>query len=284
MNVTTNKNIYELKKIIKESFSWEEVKNKTNLTTNNLRMFSKIFNVNFSHFNYFNINNEYLHKGISKKKLIKILIKIKKWEEIFSYYEIKTTRNGFSYYFKLRLKEIDTKYYSHLPLNLFKQDSIRYKNYSKEQLNSYIKESNCFAEVIRKMGLKPSSGSTITLKKKIKELNLDTKHFQGRLVGLDKKNLKNIKNNNLKLENILIKNSTYTNTHKLKLRLFKEKIKKKICEKCGIKNWMGEKISLQLHHKDGDKTNNLLENLEILCPNCHSQTENFVSKNKKYDF
>lgn len=51
------------------------------------------------------------------------------------------------------------------------------------------------------------------------------------------------------------------------------------CEKCGLDSWMGEELSLEIHHLDGDKANNELSNLQILCPNCHSQTHNWRSRN-----
>ena len=50
------------------------------------------------------------------------------------------------------------------------------------------------------------------------------------------------------------------------------------CSKCGITEWNGHLLHLQLHHKDGNHQNNALENLTFLCPNCHSQTENFCKK------
>lgn len=53
------------------------------------------------------------------------------------------------------------------------------------------------------------------------------------------------------------------------------------CECCGLSEWNNLPITLQAHHIDGDKTNNELENLSLLCPNCHSQTDNFCSKNIK---
>ncbi len=53
------------------------------------------------------------------------------------------------------------------------------------------------------------------------------------------------------------------------------------CECCGNSEWQGQPITLQVHHIDGDKCNNCLENLQLLCPNCHSYTDNFGSKNKK---
>jgi hypothetical protein len=48
-----------------------------------------------------------------------------------------------------------------------------------------------------------------------------------------------------------------------------------------LPNWRGKSLSLQLHHVDGNKTNNHLENLCLLCPNCHSQTNNWTGKNKE---
>ncbi|MCA1800164.1 MAG: HNH endonuclease [Actinobacteria bacterium] len=60
-------------------------------------------------------------------------------------------------------------------------------------------------------------------------------------------------------------------SHKLKLKLIRDGIKEARCEGCGRDTWLDQPISLELHHVDGDRFNNSLENLEILCPNCHSQ-------------
>lgn len=67
---------------------------------------------------------------------------------------------------------------------------------------------------------------------------------------------------------------------KLKKRLLQEGVKPRLCERCQLSTWQGQKIPLELHHRDGDRTNHLLSNLQLLCPNCHSQTENFRGKNK----
>lgn len=65
---------------------------------------------------------------------------------------------------------------------------------------------------------------------------------------------------------------------KLKARLIDEGYKQHTCEECGLSEWRGEHIALHLHHIDGDRNNNKLENLQILCPNCHSQTHNYAGK------
>lgn len=67
----------------------------------------------------------------------------------------------------------------------------------------------------------------------------------------------------------------------LKEKLFKEGYKEKRCECCGITHWLDKEAPLELHHIDGDKLNNQLDNLQILCPNCHAFTENFCGKNVK---
>jgi hypothetical protein len=52
------------------------------------------------------------------------------------------------------------------------------------------------------------------------------------------------------------------------------------CQVCGIKEWNGQPITMQLEHLDGNSRNNKEDNLSLLCPNCHTQTEFYGSKNK----
>jgi HNH endonuclease len=65
----------------------------------------------------------------------------------------------------------------------------------------------------------------------------------------------------------------------LKSRLIGLGFKEDRCELCGISEWRGAPLSLALHHVNGDGQDNRLENLQLLCPNCHSQTENFAGRN-----
>lgn len=77
------------------------------------------------------------------------------------------------------------------------------------------------------------------------------------------------------------KNPKYK-SYRLKKRLIEEGYKKDICEECGLIKWNNKDITLELHHIDGNPKNNKLENLKILCPNCHTQTKNYRNKKRAH--
>lgn len=137
---------------------------------------------------------------------------------------------------------------------------------------------------MRKVGLNPKGGNPETLKKIINEYGLDTTRLD--------QNRKNLyatcaitTHNKTKtsLEDIFNGLRPNYSTALLLKRLVEEGYKEMKCEICGIDSWLGRKISLQLHHKDGKRINNSLENLQILCPNCHSQTDSYAGKNVKHN-
>lgn len=151
--------------------------------------------------------------------------------------------------------------------------------YTKELLESIVQKVYTYSDVCRELGLKPYSGNIKTIHRKIDEYNLDTSHFNR---NKSSKSLMPIRYG-IPMNKILVKDSTYTNTNSLRKRLIKEGFKECKCELCGISEWLGKPISLQLHHVNGIKTDNRIENLQILCPNCHSQTDNYGSKNISRD-
>src|SRR5678815_3571460 len=80
------------------------------------------------------------------------------------------------------------------------------------------------------------------------------------------------------LEEILIPNSTYQ-SNKLRKRLIKDGIKKPQCARCWRVFWEGKDIPLELNHINGDNADNRIENVELICPNCHALTDNYRGKN-----
>ena len=145
--------------------------------------------------------------------------------------------------------------------------------YNKEILEKVVRESVSIAEVCRKMDIKPVGGNYKTIKKYIKLYELDDSHFtgQGWNSGENYKHFGKV----CSLEEILVENSTYTNTTNIKEKLYKEKLKKRKCEICGIENWNDKKLSFHLDHINGKNMDNRIENIRILCPNCHSQTDTY---------
>ena len=134
----------------------------------------------------------------------------------------------------------------------------------KEEILKWISENQPKAEIARRLKCKPDTLNTYLQKMGIE--------YKG---NIGKKGLKNAPNKKTFEE--LSQTSTVT-SHKLRLRLLDEGIKEHKCECCGNTQWRGYPIPLELHHKDGNHFNNELNNLELLCPNCHAQTENYSCK------
>jgi len=138
-----------------------------------------------------------------------------------------------------------------------------------EDFIKYVKESDCYSILLKKCGYK-NVGNRKTVKKRIKRLNLSVEHFI---------KYRGIIQNKIPLNEILVENSTYSRSH-LKKRLLNDLKWKYECNKCGISEWNGEKLVMELEHKNGVNNDNRIENLELLCPNCHSQTSTWRVRNK----
>lgn len=149
------------------------------------------------------------------------------------------------------------------------------RKWTNDQLKLAVINNKSIAGVIRDLGLKPAGGNYNTVNQKIKELNLDISHFTGKgwNVGLK------FKPNKAKpLSEILVKDSNYQ-SYKLVKRLLSEEVKERKCECCNRTTWNNNPIPIELHHINGDHHDNRIENLQILCPNCHAQTDSYRGKN-----
>lgn len=153
----------------------------------------------------------------------------------------------------------------------------KWEKFTRQEIDQFVKESCSYAQLALKCGYGQTSGSsTNQIKYMIKLLELDVSHFtgQGWLLGKTYDSQAYIP-----FEEYIKGDSVQTN--KVRKKLIKEGLKEPKCECCQNVTWNGQPIPLEVHHKDGDKTNNDLSNLQLLCPNCHALTDTYKGKNTK---
>jgi hypothetical protein len=145
-----------------------------------------------------------------------------------------------------------------------------------------IPKCTSIRQVLILVGLVPAGGNYKRVKNIIDENSINITHMTGKGWNTKNKSGNLILNKKASLEEILVLGSSYKGgTYKLKNKLLSEGIKDNVCEECGITEWMGNPISFELHHVNGNGSDNRLENIKFLCPNCHAQTLNYRGKNKK---
>ena len=137
----------------------------------------------------------------------------------------------------------------------------RYRNDRKSIVAQAVKESKSIAGVIRKMGLIPAGGNYDTINKLIIRFNLDTSHFTGPVWN----------------RGVYQPTGTHKSKSHLRAALIRDRGPK--CQHCRRKTWCGRPIPLEMHHIDGIRTHNDLDNLLLLCPNCHAQTDTYRNRN-----
>jgi hypothetical protein len=151
------------------------------------------------------------------------------------------------------------------------------KSVSKDELRRLVEQSFSVAEVIKKAGLKPAGANYSAFHRLCKQYEIDCAHFtgQGHL-----RNKTHDWNKKLPLSEILIEDSTYQ-SNKLRRRLVEEGVFEHKCSCCGLRKWMEKEIPLELEHKNGIHSDNRIENITLLCPNCHAFTLTYRGRNKK---
>ena len=136
----------------------------------------------------------------------------------------------------------------------------KWQNFTDQELKEIVKNNISFRAVQQALGYSSTNGSiALKLKEVFDAKGIDYSHFKGQ--ACNKKDEQSYSDFGI------------TNWQGVKEKILQERPYK--CEKCGISEWQGQKLLLQVHHIDGNRYNNTRENLQILCPNCHSLTDNW---------
>ena len=151
--------------------------------------------------------------------------------------------------------------------------------YSDEELAEAVKNSASITGTLRRLGMCIYGSNATAVKRRIQKANIDTSHFTGQAWNRGTK--KQAKKEDVLLH--LTENSTLTSLTSLKKRLISAGILSPVCVECGVgTNWNGKYLVHHLDHANGIRSDNRLENLRLLCPNCHSQTSTYAGRNSRY--
>lgn len=146
--------------------------------------------------------------------------------------------------------------------------------YTKEKLEAAVLKSTSVQGVARIiLGKEVSGNQHQHIKKMIQKFNIDSSHFLGYAHN------KGMISNKRKLPNQIFIVGQRQKSFQLRRALTESAIEYK-CLVCGISDWKGEKLNLEIDHIDGNSEDNRIENLRFLCPNCHSQTNTFGYRGK----
>lgn len=150
----------------------------------------------------------------------------------------------------------------------------QYRNYTDADFIEAWTTSGSVRQVLGKLGLVEAGGNYACAKKRADALGLTKEHMHGQSWNKGKK-----VGPKRPVEEYL-SNQRHIQSYQLKNRLLEEGLKQHKCECCGITEWNGQPAPIELDHIDGNRYNNTIENLRILCPNCHAQTDTYRGKNK----
>jgi 5-methylcytosine-specific restriction endonuclease McrA len=153
--------------------------------------------------------------------------------------------------------------------------SAQRRRWTVKQLAAAIAEERSLAGVLRRLGLRPAGGNYENVGRVITENRLCTSHFTGRGHLRGRHNPHAPKT---PLEQVLVSGSIFQ-SNQLRKRLVAESVLPAKCSICLRTDWIGSPIPLELDHVDGDRHNNRIENLRLLCPNCHALTPTYRGRN-----
>ena len=151
---------------------------------------------------------------------------------------------------------------------------MKLRKYSDKQLREAVKNAASMRQALQILDVAPYGGNYDVLRKAIRHFNLDTSHFVGQAWNRGK-----ILPPKQPIEKYL-SNSLPLQSHKLRNRLLREGVLEHRCATCLNTRWLDQPIPLELDHINGNNKDNRLNNLRLLCPNCHAQTPTYRSKKR----
>lgn len=149
--------------------------------------------------------------------------------------------------------------------------------FSDDEFKKVVSECVSIRQVLIKFGFAPKGGNYLTIKNRVKKLDISTKHFLGKgamkgcKIG-SKRPIEQYLSNEFTIKSVSLRN-----------RLISEKIFERKCSNCLNDTWLNKPIPLEVDHIDGNHSNNNLSNLRLLCPNCHSLTPTFRRRKSSLD-
>lgn len=156
-----------------------------------------------------------------------------------------------------------------------KKTSIIY-NTNDEDFIKIVKTADSYSDIAKKLNLPAKGGNINTIKRRIKLLNLNP-HFTRKNM---KANLKRLVQSHYRSDKEIFCKNSNARRATLKRRIINEHLMPIECNLCYNKQWLEHKIPLELHHINGDSNDNRLNNLQLLCPNCHALTSNYRNRKR----